>query len=128
MIPIECKDDIIQSGMTFIRAITEAYGTDKGMELWEQITDVLDPEVKGQIFFAMITGEYNDRITLKGVMGTNNAVACIKEVRNWTGFGLKEAKDTYDRLRGLGSPEVITVKPQEYAYAVSALRKVGYMI
>ena len=106
-----------------------SYGAEKGMELWEQITDVLDPEVKGQIFFAMITGEYNDRITLKGVMGTNNAVACIKEVRNWTGFGLKEAKDTYDRLRTLGSqPEIIMVKPQEYAYAVSALRKVGYMI
>ena len=120
---------IISNGLHFLRSITECYGAEKGMELWEQITDVLDPEVKGQIFFAMITGEYNDRITLKGVMGTNNAVACIKEVRNWTGLGLKEAKDTYDRLRNLGSqPEIIMVKPQEYAYAVSALRKVGYMI
>jgi hypothetical protein len=135
-LPQEHEAAIISNGLHFIRSITECYGAEKGMELWEQITSVLDPEVKGQIFFAMITGEYNDRITIKGVsnLGTGNAVSCIKELRNWTGLGLKEAKDTYDRLRNTNrwdstaTPEIIVVRPEEHARAISGLRRVGYMI
>jgi hypothetical protein len=135
-LPEEHKTAIISNGLHFMRSITEAYGADKGLELWEQITSVLDPEVKGQIFFAMITGTYNDRVQLKGlsVSAQNNAVACIKEVRQWTGFGLKESKDLYDRMRqsvqhqGAHRVEYIKVKPDEYSRAVSGLRNVGFLV
>ena len=133
-IPEDHATSIISNGLHFMRSITEAYGAEKGLELWEQITGVLDPDVKGQIFFAMLTGQYNDRITLKGVNGGNNAVACIKEIRQWTGLGLKDAKDTYDRLRNhtdpysSPTPQVITVKPEEHAKAMSGLRMVGFNI
>ena len=60
-LPEEHKTAIISNGLHFMRAITEAYGADKGMELWDTIASTLDPDVKGQIFFAMITGNYNDR-------------------------------------------------------------------
>ena len=135
MIPEEHKTSVISNGLHFMRSITEAYGADKGLELWEQITGVLDEDVKGQIFFAMITGQYNDRILLKGVthMGTNNAVACIKEIRQWTGLGLKDSKDIYDRLRNrshLSSPssEYLKVGPEQYSQAVAGLRNVGFTI
>ena len=134
-LPEEHKTSLITNGLHFMRAITEAYGADKGLELWEQITSVLDPDVKGQIFFAMITGQYNDRILLKGLttMASNNAVACIKEIRTWTGLGLKDSKDIYDRLRdrtylSVPSTEYLKVSPEQYSQAVAGLRNVGFTI
>lgn len=135
MIPEDHKTAIISNGLHFMRSISEAYGADKGLELWEQITSVLDPDVKGQIFFAMITGTYNDRILLKGISasGQNNGVACIKEIRTWTGMGLRDSKDLYDRLCNRAfnsnlSQEYITVNPEQYSQAVSGLRNVGFII
>ena len=59
MIPAAYKEDIIQIGINFMRSITEAYGTDEGMKLWDTIASTLDPDVKGEIFFDMLTGDYN---------------------------------------------------------------------
>ena len=67
MIPEEHKAAIITSGISFLRSITEAYGSDEGMKLWDAIADTLDPSVKGEIFFAILRGEYQDHIILKGV-------------------------------------------------------------
>jgi hypothetical protein len=135
MIPEEHKTSLITNGLHFMRAITEAYGADTGLELWEQITNVLDPDVKGQIFFAMITGQYNDRILLKGLgaVASANAVACIKELRTWSGLGLKESKDIYDRLRdrtydSRPSTEYLKVSPEQYSQAVAGLRNAGFTI
>ena len=135
MIPEQHKTAIISNGLHFMRSITEAYGADKGLELWEQIAGVLDPDVKGQIFFAMITGNYNDRILLKGIGASaqNNAVNCIKEIRAWTGLGLKDSKDMYDRLRNRTfnsspSQDYITVDPEQYSQAVAGLSRVGFVI
>jgi len=135
MIPEEHKTAIISNGLHFMRSITEAYGADAGLALWEQIAGVLDPDVKGQIFFAMITGTYNDRILLKGIGASaqNNAVNCIKEIRAWTGLGLKDSKDMYDRLRNRTlnsgpSQEYITVDPEQYSQAAASLSRVGFVI
>jgi hypothetical protein len=132
-LPEDHKTAIISNGLHFMRSITEAYGADKGMELWENITSVLDPEVKGQIFFAMITGTYNDRVHLKGLSHPvqNNAVGCIKEIRKWSGLGLKESKDMYDRLRHKGletSQEYVKVNHEDYHHAVAGLRNAGFNI
>ena len=56
------KASIVQSGISFMRSITEVYGSDEGMKLWDTIADTLDPQIKGHIFFAMITGEFNHMI------------------------------------------------------------------
>jgi hypothetical protein len=127
MIPEDHKDAIVTNGLHFMRSITEAYGADEGMRLWETIASTLDPDVKGQIFFAMITGTHNNRIVLKRVGSNTDRVARIKEIRNWTILGLKEAKDVSD-MAELGKPTSISVKPQEYAMAVVGLRKVGFDI
>lgn len=136
-LPEEHKTAIISNGLHFMRSITEAYGAEKGMELWEQIASVLDPEVKGQIFFALITGTYNDRVELKGLghIAISNAVACIKEIRQWSGLGLKESKDMYDRLRSplmdfneKRKPEFLKVKHEDYHKAVAGLRNAGFMV
>ena len=134
MIPEEHKTAVISNGMHFMRSITEAYGADEGLKLWDTIASTLDPDVKGQIFLAMVTGNYNDRIHMKGFFpqGQANAVACIKAIREWDkrGLGLKEAKDMYDRVaqqRSLGERcnEYLHVNHEQYHNAVSALRNVG---
>ncbi len=127
MIPEDHKESVIANGLHFMRSITEAYGADEGMQLWDTIASTLDPDVKGQIFFAMITGTYNNRITLKGVGAGTDRVARIKEIRNWTGLGLKEAKDVSDMVE-LGKPVSLTIRPQEYSVAVVGLRRVGFQV
>jgi len=127
MIPDEHKTAVISSGLQFMRSITEAYGPGTGMELWEQVASVLDPDVKGEIFFAMITGTYNDVIYVKGINYSANAVACIKEIRTWTGLGLKEAKDAYDSAKSNISTKLV-VRPTDHARAVRALTGVGVII
>jgi len=127
MIPEEHKDAIVANGLHFMRSITEAYGAVEGMRLWNTIADTLDPDVKGQIFFAMITGTHNNRIVLKRVGANTDRVARIKEIRNWTGLGLKEAKDLSDMVE-LGKPMSLTVRPQEYSVAVMGLRRVGFEV
>ena len=111
-----------------MRAITEAYGAEEGLALWEQITSVLDPDVKGQIFFAMITGTHNDTVMLRGVELTRaDRIKCIKEIRTWTGFGLKEAKDASDAVYQGGCIQ-LRVKPEEHHMAVVGLRNAGFVI
>ena len=129
MIPAECKDDIIQSGMTFMRAITEAYGTDDGMKLWDTICNSLDPDIKGQIFFAMLTGEYTNTIHVTGHQQGANRVHMIKAVRNVDrrGIGLKDAKDMCDLLSS-GKAFTLEVNPSMRAMSISELRKAGFHV
>lgn len=137
MIPEDHKTAVISNGLHFLRSITEAYGADEGLKLWDTIANTIDPDVKGQIFMAMITGNYNDRIHLKGLYpsGQSNAVACIKAIREWDkrGLGLKEAKDMYDRVAQRSnyneiSNEYLHVKHDTYSQAVSAMRNVGFNV
>jgi len=99
MIPHEHKEEVIQSGISFLRSITLAFGSETGMELWDTISTTLDPDVKGAIFFAMLTGESGSRITVRDYERNNtNKVSIIKAIREVTGLGLKEAKDMSDIL------------------------------
>ena len=129
MIPEDHKDAIIANGLHFVRSITEAYGADEGMRLWETIANTLDPDIKGQMFFAMLVGTHNDRIVLKPAKanGLLDKVAAIKEIRIWTGYGLKDAKDAADQVLG-GGRITLKVKPAEHGHAVQGLRKVGFEI
>lgn len=129
MIPVEHKEDIIQTGMSFMRSITEAYGVDEGMKLWDNIASTLDPDVKGQIFFAMLTGEYTTTINVTGhIMGADR-VRMIKAIRNVDrrSIGLKEAKDMTDLLSS-GKSIKLEVNPEYRAMGMSELRKAGFYV
>lgn len=129
MLPEEHKTAIITDGMQFMRTITEAYGADKGMELWDTIASTLDPEVKGQIFFAMITGQYDSKlhISIRPIPfgQAHNAVPAIKAIRTVTGNGLKEAKDMWDDMRINGTRVTLTVSPEKLKQARTELTNGG---
>lgn len=127
MIPAEYKESIIQSGINFMRNITEAYGADEGMKLWDSISSTLDPDVKGQIFFAMLTGEYNGVITISSHKFGANRVSMIKAIRVVTGLGLKEAKDLSDDLSG-GKSIKLNCDPKRRDLYLQELRNAGFNI
>jgi ribosomal protein L7/L12 len=93
-------DEVIFDGIRFLESLTRHYGPEKGMEVWEAIGSVAGKEVKGKVFFAMLTGSTNGRIRMSaGNAVATNAVAVIKCIRSYTGFGLKEAKDLWDESK-----------------------------
>lgn len=128
MIPEEHKHNIIQTGIAFMRSITEAYGTDEGMKLWETISSTLDADVKGQIFFALITGQYDDTIYISHAKQDANKISMIKAIRVVTGAGLKEAKDIVDEFVGTGRPLKLKCTPSNRDSNIRELRNAGFYI
>ena len=128
MIPEDFREDIIQNGINFMRCITEAYGSDEGMKLWDAIADTLDPDIKGQILFAMLTGRYHGQIRItRGdfIGGTANIIDKIKAVRAASGMGLKDAKDAIDNLRDSNKPIQFDISADQRLSTITRLRDVG---
>lgn len=124
----EHMDAIVSDGIAFIRSITTAYGSDTGMELWDTIANTLDPAVKGKIFFAMLTGSHEDRVTLSGAVAGTNKINCIKIIRQYTGMGLAESKTAYENAGDYGQKVVIKVNPKHRRECVDELRLNGMIV
>lgn len=123
-------DQVVYDGVRFLQSITTHYGAEKGMEIWDEFSKAFGKEVKGRVFFAMMTGETSGRVrfTVDTVSGYNpNAVQCIKAIRTYTGWGLKEAKDKYDESKS----KVVHVdcnSPEEGRRLAMELRNLGCRI
>jgi len=128
MITDEHMDAIVSDGIAFIRSITTAYGSETGMELWDTIANTLDPDVKGKIFFAMLTGTHEDRVTLSGAVAGSNKIACIKIIRQYTGMGLTESKQAYEEAGDYGQKVSLKVNPKERRHMIDDLRQNGMIV
>lgn len=123
------RDTIVLSGLQFMRSITEAYGSEKGMLLWDTITETLGNDIKGAIFFRLMTGSGDCNVTVlatqtKTAGGSGNFIPYIKAVREYTGHGLKEAKEFCDKTEAgsIGNLIIPFNKKMEF---LRALREVG---
>ena len=92
-------DYVVTDGLRFLQSLTEKYGAEKGIEVWHDFGRVLGAEIQGAIFFAMISGTDSTRVHMRANSNTQQVVAIIKCIRQYTGLGLKEAKDLYDMSR-----------------------------
>ena len=93
----DTMDMVIRDGIRFLESLTRHYGQEEGMRIWDSLGEVIGSEVKGQIFFAMLTGTTSNRVKFVQKVGNSgNAVAIIKAIRHASGCGLKEAKDKHD--------------------------------
>lgn len=132
MIPIEHEEAIIQNGISFMQTITEAYGPEEGMKLWDVIASTLDPEVKGKIFFTLLTGEYSGRITIRGLSQaevlSKDKISVIKTIRSVTGLGLKEAKDLSDDLFVGKNVAIEVIDNVKHHNARQELRRAGLRV
>lgn len=129
MLPEQHKSDIIQTGISFMRTITEAYGSDEGMKLWDSIASVLDPDIKGEIFFALLTGEYCDVLSISSCNSNSDRIGRIKAIRSVTSprLGLKEAKDLSDNL-DMGYPIKLNIDSKQRNSCLAELRTAGFHV
>lgn len=129
MISQDMEKEIIQTGICFMSAITRAYGVDDGLKLWDSIVSVLDQDIRGKIFFALLTGDYAERITIPGLdsadLYVRSKIEVIRAIRNVSGLGLKEAKDLAELLFAGKSVQVALKSDIENHVARSELRHVG---
>lgn len=129
MISQEHETSIIQHGLTFMRSITEAYGPEEGMKLWDTIANTLGDNIKGKIFFAMVSGQYTSQIIIRNYTNYSNKIDIIKCIRTHDNrrLGLKEAKDLVDNLY-MGNSIKLEVDPTLRHRAVDDLIRIGCVI
>lgn len=125
-LPPLMRETIVSSSIQLMRDITEAWGKDKGFELWEKISETLGDGVKGDIFFGMISGKHLEiKVRIRSARNVVNKVNMIKAVRIATGMGLKESKDFCDAVVA-GRPDSVVCKTSEEArMLVTTLRELG---
>ena len=88
------QQSVVDSSISFIAAMTEVYGSDTGLEIWDRVSATLGDDARGHIFFTMVTGASDfKRVCRVTDYPSHQKVAFIKVIRTATGMGLKEAKD-----------------------------------
>jgi hypothetical protein len=132
MIPEEQKDEIISAGISFMRSITNVYGSDIGLKLWEKIADSVDEDLKREIFIAMLTGEFNGNkliLTCPYTGSVHNKISIIKAIRTYDSrrLGLKEAKDLAEILES-GKKITLEVDYKLQPTARVEFRKLGLVV
>jgi hypothetical protein len=116
-------DSVIFDGIRFLESITRHYGPERGMAVWDKMGEAFGDEIKGRVFFAMLTGDSVGRVRFKST-DCHQAVWAIKAIRTATGFRLKEAKDLYDL--GKGKTVTVDVKtPEARRELIKCLRDAG---
>jgi hypothetical protein len=95
-------DEVVPAGLEFLRILTETLGLDAGVKFHNQLLEAVPAEVRGQILFAQLTGNYTGAIMTmtwadrETTHSNKIRVPAIKCVRTYTGLGLKEALDVVD--------------------------------
>lgn len=121
----ESLEEVIFDGIRFLESLTRHYGAEKGMEVWDKMGEAVGDDVKGKVFFSMLTGESSNRVRIqKG--DCIQAVSAIKAIRMGTGLGLKDAKDAYD-LSGVKTV-TLEVAHEEKRDMVKTLRGIGMKV
>ena len=128
----ELHGQLIGTSIAFMQVVAEIYGPERGMELWGTIADTIDPDLKGEIFMTLLSGNYHqDKVRIKNphLGPVSNKIALIKCLREYDRrrLSLKEAKDIADRLES-GSTEVVEVNPELRHIFVVELRKLGMVV
>lgn len=102
----EEKHQLIHDSLCLMRTLTELWGSEHGIELWEKISEAIGPDAKGEIFFGMMTGKYMPGTVLVKTASPTDFIQMIKDVRTATGVGLKEAKDFCEHVKNVGPKSI----------------------
>lgn len=97
----EQEASIIPAAVYFLRALTTSLGSEAGLHVWDQINATIGNDIKGKVFFAMLTGSVGTDIILRGHRSgqtVTNKVEIIRAIRAVSGQGLYEAKQVADAL------------------------------
>jgi hypothetical protein len=115
MISESDRHNLVGAGISFMQTVADIYGAEKGMELWNTIADTVDPNLKADVFMAMLRGNFRqDKISIRQAFqgSVSSKIAFIKCIRTYDRrrLTLKEAKDIADKLES-GQPVILEVEP-----------------
>lgn len=119
------KSRAVGDSIALMRTLTEIWGSDRGMELWEKISEAIGDDIKGEIFFGMIAGRYHPRALFIKTAATYNLVSMIKAIRSATGMGLKESKDLCDLVKNEGPQKLECPDSDSAKLLAKELRNLG---
>lgn len=96
----EARQKIVRASIAFLTDVSNAVDdSDLALSLFEKLSEVIDPNLKGEVLLAMLTGYRSNRAYISTTgFNLSNKVACIKAIRVATACGLKEAKDFVDSM------------------------------
>lgn len=123
------ENDLIASASLFIKTLTDIEGADRGMELWDRIADVIGSDIKGKIFFSLLTSNFGT-IIINPIHATElkevaiHKVSIVKCIRLYTGLGLKEAIAILNQILD-GQSVKLSVDPKDTIRALNELRTYG---
>jgi ribosomal protein L7/L12 len=115
---------VVRTARSFIRSLCETYGHSQGMQVWDRIRETLGDRAASDIFLGMLTGDYHSvKVTRIGQL----KIEAIKEVRHFTGWGLKEAKDFVEDVQSIGPREITSsmIREDRIQDFATAMRRIG---
>lgn len=99
------------------------------MAMWDTIADTVDRRLKLEVFKAMIGGgQIEGRIRIVSAQPSADKIKLIKTLRQFTGYGLKEAKDNIDLLQYNKTAFDIKVAYHDHHVAVRDLQQAGFIL
>ncbi len=120
---------LVFNSLNFVQSITKNYGAEQGMAMWDTISDTIDRRLKLEVFKAMIGGAHVEgRIRISGAQPSADKVRLIKTLREHSGYGLKEAKDSVDLLQYSNTAINIKVSYHNHHRAVQDLQQAGFIL
>ena len=123
------SEDVINIGSEIVRVMTREYCAEDGMQLWEKIAEVIDPSLKGSIFFNLITGNATS-VTIRKVAPFTHKVSLVKAIRTITNppMSLRDAKDQADAVMDHFKAITISIPPNTFNDAKRTLQDAGCII
>lgn len=120
---------LVFNSLNFVQAITKHYGAEQGMAMWDTIANTVDRRLKLEVFKAMMNdGQVDGRIRIIGAHPSADKIKLIKTLREFTGYGLKEAKDGVDSLHQPGAVLNIKVTYHRFQQAHVELKQAGFIL
>lgn len=116
------SDELVRESIRFLKLLSKEFGDDSGTIAFKTICSSVDESLADQILLEMLRSDGSDednQVKLCGskwpnVSSITEKIELIKELRHYTGMGLKDAKDVVDHIF-LGKDVGISCKSAEAA-------------
>lgn len=119
---------LVFNSLNFVQSITKNYGAEQGMAMWDTIANTIDRRLKLEVFKSMMNSSQSEgRMRIIGVHPSSDKIQLIRILRQFTGMGLKEAKDGIEDLC-FGKVMEVKVSYHDHPKALAEFRAVGFML
>jgi ribosomal protein L7/L12 len=126
-LPHDASDRIVFGGIELMSAITDAFGAEEGLEVWNKMAEHIGQEFHQRVFMAMLSGQTSCHVRVigKNVYEAGLFIDLIKTIRKYTGLGLKEAKDIADGINNGATETIKIMKSTDRRHFIEEIKKSG---